>query len=371
MRKLATIRTIDEVLPIEGADNIVLVRLDGWQCVALKSEFQPGDLCVYFEIDSWIPRMPQINHLYERAKKMFNGREGIKIKTIKLRGQISQGLALPIFNFPQVAANIPITGWNPLAFTEEEYKALIEEDKRRLIGLDVSEYLGVEKWEPPVPGQLGGQVKGNFPGFIQKTDQERCQNMGTEIFTYNKNSRYEVTMKLDGTSFTAFYRDGEDGVCGRNWQLDVNEENAGNSLVRMYVDSGLQAALRKLGKNIAIQGELLGPGIQKNREGLKAHQLFVFDIYDIDNMRYFTPHDRLNLLASLELNRDMVHHVPIIVYSANLYDTFGITNIDGLLKFAEGKSLNHEIREGLVFKREDGEFSFKVINNWFLLKEED
>jgi RNA ligase (TIGR02306 family) len=363
MRKLATIRKIDEVLPIEGADNIVLVRLDGWQCVALKTEFQPGDLCVYFEIDSWIPRMPQINHLYERAKRMFNGREGIKIKTIKLKGQISQGLALPVTAFNDRLITMidgndsPITvGWNDIA---------------RYPGLDVSEYLGVEKWEPPMPTQLGGQVKGNFPGFIQKTDQERCQNMGAEIFIYNKDSLFEVTMKLDGTSFTAFYRDGEDGVCGRNWQLDINEENAGNSLVRMYVDSGLQAALRKLGKNIAIQGECMGPGIQKNREGLAAHQLFVFDIYDIDNMRYLTPHDRLHLLSSLELNRDMVHHVPIVAYEANLRDTLGITDTQGLLRYAEGPSLNHQTREGLVFKRIDGEFSFKAISNRFLLKEED
>jgi RNA ligase (TIGR02306 family) len=238
MRKLVTIRKIDEVLPIEGADNIVLVRLDGWQCVALKTEFQPGDLCVYFEIDSWIPRMPQINHLYERAKKMFNGREGIKIKTIKLKGQISQGLALPLTAFPQL--HDFEAGWEAATSGPGDYVGDFWEEA------DFTTLLGVEKWEAPIPGQLGGQVKGNFPGFIQKTDQERCQNMGREIFVHNVDSQYEVTMKVDGTSFTAFYRDGEDGVCGRNWQLDINEENVGNSLVRMYIDSNLQNALAKL-----------------------------------------------------------------------------------------------------------------------------
>ena len=373
MSKLATIRRIDDISPIEGADNIVLIHIDGWRCVALKSEFQKGDLCIYFHIDAWIPRMPQIDHLYKRAKKMFNGREGIKIKTIKLKGQISQGLALPIFNFPQVVGNIPITGWNPLAFTQEEYAELIKQDNERLVGLDVSEYIGVEKWEPVIPGQLGGQVKGNFPGFIQKTDQERCQNMGAEIFVHNKDTKYEVTMKMDGTSFTAFFRDNEDGVCGRNWQLDINEENVGNSLVRMYVDSKLQDVLRLYGKNYAIQGELMGPGIQKNREGLFTHRLYVFDIYDIDNMKYLDPHTRLHVLQdlyNLGLSQEMVHHVPLLEYNKSMED-LGIKNTQELLTFAEGKSIIHPIREGVVFKSMTSEFSFKAISNKFLLKEEE
>jgi len=151
-------------------------------------------------------------------------------------------------------------------------------------------------------------------------------------------------------------------------------KNEHNSLVRMYVDSGLQAALRLFGKNYAVQGELMGPGIQKNREGLKSHKLFIFDIYDIDGGCYVSPMIRQEIFAILvghDVDIEMVQHVPIIAYSAKLYDTLGITNIDGLLKFAEGASIHHAIREGLVFKRVDGGFSFKAISNKFLLKEED
>lgn len=356
MRKLATIRQVKEILPIADADAIVVVKIDGWNCVALKDEFAVGDRCVYFEIDSFIPLCPQVEHIRARAHKRMGEKEGVRIKTIKLRGVISQGLALPLNKFPDAMTAFSNTVHN----TEDGY-------------FDVSDILGVEKYETPIPASLNGQVFGNFPVHIKKTDQERCQNLGADIFVKNKDSRYEVTMKLDGTSFTAFYFNGEDGVCGRNWQLQINEENQHNSLIRMYVDSGLQQILSKFGRNFALQGELMGPGIQKNREGLSTHTLFIFDIYDIDRGCYLTPVDRHNVMAELwnrGLKRDMVEHVPVLTMGATLKD-LGINTVDELLKFAEGPSLNHAVREGLVFKRVDGAFSFKAISNAFLLKFED
>ena len=118
----------------------------------------------------------------------------------------------------------------------------------------------------------------------------------------------------------------------------------------------------------------MGPGIQQNREDFKSTKLFVFNIYDIDHACYLPPEQRrkaLEELYVLGLNKEMVQHVPIIEYSVNLQDTLGITNVDQLLKFAEGPSIVHPIREGLVFKRLDGGFSFKAISNAFLLKEKD
>ena len=348
MRKLASVRKIKEVLPIEGADLIVLVKIDDWQCVALKTEFKAGDLCVYFEIDSFIPLMPQVEHLRAKAYKKMGDKEGIRIKTIKLKGQISQGLALPV---------------SVLTMVESE---LFE-------GLDVTFPLGVEKWEPPVPQELNGQVKGNFPTFIKKTDQERCQNIGYKIFTEHKDTAYEITMNLDGTSFTGFYNKGDDGVCGRNWQLQMDEWNANNALVKMYVDSNLQSALRAYGRNIAVQGEFMGPKIQANREGLLLYTLFVFDIYDIDNQRQLGVDDRRDALQALYdngLNMTMVQHVPIFGYNVTLSD-MNISNVAEMLADAEGPSLNHAIREGKVYKSMDGQFSFKAISNAFLLKEKD
>jgi len=352
MRKLATIRKIADLLPIEGADLILTAIIDGWTVVVKKNEFQVGDLCVYFEIDSFLPDgNPAWQHLVEKHPRMFEGNRGHRLKTVRLRGQLSQGFAAPILSlFDQFSA-----------FNIFE------------IGDDVSDRLNIKKFELPVPTELAGQVGGNFPGFIPKTDQERCQNIGIDIFVKNADSRYEVTMKMDGTSFTGFAMDGVPGVCGRNWELKINDDNATNSLVRMYVDSGLQAALLDFGHNYAVQGELMGHGIQRNREGLTAHKLFVFDIYDIDGKCYLTPEQRHNVLTELwnrGMSRDMVEHAPVLSMGVTLAE-LGISNVKELLDFAEGPSFVHPIREGLVFKRVDGQFSFKAISNLFLLREKD
>ena len=360
MRKLASIRQITEILPIEGADLIVRVKVDDWYCVALKTEFSVGDKCVYFEIDSFIPIIPQVEHLRARAYKKMGEKEGIRIKTIKLKGQISQGLVLPVHAFFDM-------------FVDSDFDEGQELSEYFFLGNDVSELIGVEKYEPPVPAELGGQVKGNFPGFIKKTDQERCQNIGYRIFTENKDTTYEITMKLDGTSFTGFQNKGDDGVCGRNWQLQLDEWNANNALVRMYVDSKMQSALQAYGRNIAVQGEFMGPKIQGNRENLVSYTLFVFDIYDIDNQCQLGPDDRreaLQALYDLGMNKKMVQHVPILAYNVTLAD-MGITDVAGLLKDAEGESIVHPVREGKVYKSMNGQFSFKAISNAFLLKEKD
>jgi RNA ligase len=200
-----------------------------------------------------------------------------------------------------------------------------------------------------------------------------CQNIGYKIFTENKDTSYEVTMKLDGTSFTGFYNNGEDGACGRNWQLQLDDWNAGNSLVRMYVGSKMQSALQAYGKNIAVQGELLGPKIQSNRESLVSCTLFVFDIYDIDTQTQLSPAERLLVLQSLYnlgMDQVMVKHVPIFEHNVKLSE-LGITNVSGLLADADGPSLTHPVREGKVYKSTDGQFSFKAVSNNFLLKEKD
>jgi len=354
MRKLATIRKIDNLLPIEGADLIVTAIIDGWTVVVKKNEFQVGDLCVYFEIDSFLPDgNPAWQHLVEKHPRMFEGGRGHRLKTVRLRGQLSQGFVVPL----------SVLGPPENIFTIGE----------GCIGADVTEDLGIKKWEAAIPAELAGQVRGNFPGFVRKTDQERCQNLGKEIFVDNAGSRYEITMKMDGTSFTGYYRAGDTGVCGRNWELKVDDSNASNSLVRMFIDSGIQAALTELRLNYAVQGELMGPGIQKNREEFKAAKLFVFDIYDIDNAVYLSPHQRHEVMVELwnrGLNRDIVQHAPVLAMAVSL-DELNIDNTNDLLSFAEGPSFHHPVREGLVFKRVDGGFSFKAISNAFLLKEKD
>ena len=359
MRKLASIRRILELNPIEGADAIEVATVDGWKVVVKKGEFAVGELCVYFEIDSFLPVIPMFEFLRKSSFRKMGEFEGFRLRTIKLRGQVSQGLVIPIPHELEVE-------FSHTFFNFEDARPLHEGD-------DVTELLGVKKYEPPVPIELAGQIRGNFPGFIKKTDQERCQNLIDEIFIDNKDARYEVTMKMDGTSFTGFFVDGEEGVCGRNWELKLDESNATNTLVRTHVDSKLQEVLRKYGKNYAVQAELMGPGIQKNREGLKAPRLFVFDIYDIDGGCYVAPEERNLIMLDLQalgLDLSMAQHAPVLHMNVTLAE-LGITNVAELLAFAEGPSLVHPVREGLVFKRMDGGFSFKAISNKFLLKEED
>lgn len=163
MRKLVTIRQINNIEPIEGADAIVLATVDGWKIVVKKDEFFIGALCVYFEIDSFLPERPEFEFLRARSFKRMGEQGGFRLRTIRLRGQVSQGLLLPL----------SVLGESHEIFAIGE----------GCIGADVTDQLGVQKYEPPVPAQLTGQVQGDFPSFIKKTDQERCLSENTLIDT--------------------------------------------------------------------------------------------------------------------------------------------------------------------------------------------
>lgn len=360
MRKLATLRTVADLQPIPGADAIEVATVDGWKVVVKKGDFHVGQLAVYLEIDSWVPHELAPFLSKGQEPRVYEGVRGERLRTVKLRGQISQGLLLDIGpadnpKLPQIWQYL----WDHNLDATSPYEA------------DFSELLGIKKWEPQLPAELAGLVKGYFPSWIRKTDQERCQNIVDEIFVENVDAQYEVTIKLDGTSATFYHRDGEIGACSRNLELKICDDNATNTYVRILMDSGLNTVLPQLG-NIAVQGEIMGPGIQNNREGLKAAKFFVFDVYLINEARYMTPAERQALfdqLIDMGVNQNLVAHVPILAYKANLYDTLGIVDVDGLLKFAEGKSLVNPVREGLVFKRIDGGFSFKAISNLYLEKE--
>ncbi len=342
MRKLATIRRIDAVRPIPDADAIECAVIGGWTTVVKKDEFKAGELAVYCEIDSWIPH--EIAPFLSKGNfpRVYNEVKGERLRTIKLRGQLSQGLLLPL---------------STLTMVESE---LFE-------GLDVSFPLGIVKYEAPVPAQLAGEVKGMFPGWIQKTDQERVQNL-TEEFDYwlKEQHVWEVTEKLDGSSMTVYLRDGEFGVCSRNLELKPSETN---SLWKVAVRNDLELKLRGANRNLALQGELIGEGIQGNPYKQKGQEFFLFDIYDIDTSKYFTPAERRAFVDEHDIK-----HVPVLAFGAELYDTLGINSIDGILRFAEGKSVMGMVgceREGVVFKSKAMQCSFKAISNKFLLKNGD
>jgi RNA ligase (TIGR02306 family) len=353
MRKLASIKRIQEIKLIEGADLICAYRVDGWWVVDQKEKYNVGDLVCYCEIDSFLPHT--IAPFLSRGKepREFEGVKGEKLRTIRLKGQISQGLLLPfsiaMSNYEGEASS---TDW-------------VEDD-------DVTELLGILKYERPLPAQLAGQAKGNFPSFIPKTDETRIQSLSKDLKRWSdQNLQVEISEKLDGSSMTVFFRNNamndadnfiaEFGVCSRNLQLKETEGNSFWGAARKY---NLEEKLTALDRNIAIQGELCGVGIQSNKYKLNNIDFYVFTIYDIDKGEYLTSTQRLELCEKLGLK-----HVPVL-------GTMTLENqtVDSLLQLAENKSqLNVKTeREGLVFKGvTDTRVHFKSISNRFLMQFED
>lgn len=360
-RQLVTVRTIDNLLPIENADAIELAIIDGWQVVTKINEFAVGDPCVFFEIDSWLPAEDSRYEFLKKTgvktgvKTATDGKERIRLKTIKLRKQLSQGLALPVSIFPEVVGKE---------------------------GEDLSSLLDVIKWERPEPKNTNSA--GNFPDCIRKTDEERIQNVYKKLSVSHKDVQFTPTLKLDGSSCTvAFLGDnqrdywkgdevvevfedsfydhkvGEVAVCSRNLQLKKDYES---HFYKAASKSGVIEAVEDLGFcgcNYAIQGEVLGPGIQGSREEFPDFVMYVFSIFDIDAQEYLP-------------FKDVVHICDL--YGLLVVPTVGeqryplALSLEELLAYSDGPSINAKRREGLVWKGEDGSCSFKAISNQWLLK---
>nr|WP_295863653.1 RNA ligase (ATP) [uncultured Chitinophaga sp.] len=332
-RKLASVVVIDDLQPIVGADLIVVATVKGWKLVVKKEEFRIGDLAIYCEIDAFLPEKPEFEFLRKSSFRKMGEQNGFRLKTMKLRGQLSQGLLLPM--------------------------SVLNSDGYTL-GEDVSARLGIVKYEPPVPASLAGMAKGSFPAFIPKTDEERIQNLSAEYETYKQETFY-VTEKLDGSSATFYYRDGDFGVCSRNLDLLETENNTFWKIARQLE---LPAKLSALGKNMALQGELIGEGIQGNPYGIKGQTVRFFNAFDIDAYAYLTLPALREMTGQLGLEL-----VPVLDTAFTLPAT-----VDQLLLAAEGPSVlspagKHVEREGLVIRSADKRISFKVISNKFLLNE--
>lgn len=344
-RPLVTVQTIAELIPIEGADKIELARVRGWQTIVKKGEFKVGDQCAFFEVDSFLPYDDErYSFLTNKGTIVYQGKRGVRLRTMRMRGQLSQGLALPINLF------------------------LVSDCNE---GTDITSKAGVVKWERPIPANLRGKIKGNFPSFIPKTDQERIQNLyhdpvRSPMLPHNLEYWYEVSLKLDGTSLTVFLdKDGNFGVCSRNFQLQEEEGSLYWQVARKYqIEEKLRAAFEPSladgsFQGIAIQGEIMGPGVQGNQESFAEHFFFVFDVYDVGNGSYLPSQFRIKFCEQLQL-----HHVPL----GGLVQLRTDTTLDELLRLAEGDSVNPaKLREGVVLKSiQNPAYSFKIINNRWL-----
>jgi RNA ligase (TIGR02306 family) len=345
-RQLVSIQEIKEVCAIEGADLIELVKVLGWHCVAKKGQFKVGDRCVYHEIDSYLPIKPVYEFLRKGCYKKIPERneEGFRIRTIKLRGQISQGLVMPISDFPEIPANINI-------------------------GDEVTKLLGVWKYEPYIPPSMSGEIRGNWPCYIPKTDEMRIQAI-PDIIAEIRGREVYTSVKYDGTSCTIYNNQDEFGVCSRDVNLVENEKNLYWKVANKY---NLKERMKEIGTNLSIQGEICGPGIQSNKMHLTDIELFVFNVFHIDTGKYVDFKDFIQWCELLK-----VKTVPII--ETRIFDW---QSVDELLKYAKGKydwaKYNSDCkgnREGVVIRTTKemhskvlrGRMSFKIINNDFLIE---
>jgi len=334
MRQLVTIQKIKAISPIPDSDFLELAHVMGWQCVAKKGEFRAGDFGVYFEVDSFLP----VDARYEflRASSYRDNEDngkGFRIRTMKMRGQLSQGLLLPLANFPELSG-------------------LSE-------GVDVTEKLGVKKWYIPETANAGGTIIGERPHGIPASDEIRIQS-ALELLDGLRGKPYYITTKMDGTSGIVYYIDGKIGCCSRNKEI-ADEEGALYWLpVNKY---GLREKLRRLGKNLILTGEIIGPGIQKNKLRLTEIEWNVFDVKDWDANKYLSFDEAAKLCAELGLKT-----VPL-EERGEQFDY----SLETLLEKAKGKYPSGLDKEGIVVRstKSPKAISFKVLNNDFLLKEGD
>ena len=334
MRSLVTIQKVKGISPIPDSDFLELAHVMGWAVVTKKGEFKPGDFGVYFEVDSFLP----LDERYEflRASSYRDNEDngqGFRIRTMKMRGQLSQGLLLPLSSFP-------------------ELKGLAE-------GVDVTEKLGVKKWYIPETANAGGTIIGERPQGIPASDEIRIQS-ALELLDQLRGKPYYITTKMDGTSGIVYYIDGKIGCSSRN--KEIKDEEGALYWLPVY-KYGLKEKLERLGKNLVITGEIIGPGIQKNKLRLSEIEWNVFDVKDYDANKYLPFDEAVKLCAELGLT-----NVPL-EERGEQFDY----SLETLLEKAKGKYPSGLDKEGIVVRSalSPKAISFKVLNNDALLKEKD
>ena len=346
MRKLASIQRIWKIEPIEGADRIELAHVLGWQCVVNKGQFRPMDLAVYFEVDSFLPIAPEFEFLRASSyRKTDIMGEGFRLRTMKFRGQISQGLLLPVSEFPVIPVDAEM-------------------------GTDVTEPLGVRKWEIEERITTGGTMIGTLPYDIPHTDETRVQ-AEPELIQAFAGLEYYISTKMDGSSHSVGIDENGFHVTGHNYEY----KDDGNSPFYELVKSmGLQQKMEAFAAGnglttFTIQGELCAPGIQKNRLKLMKPAWYVFTIRENGK--------RAGLKRMLEICECLqLESVPIEETGMDLPAKY--PTVEALLERADGNYPKGGRKEGIVIRPTEPVFcdlisaalSMKVVSNKYLLKNE-
>ena len=343
-RKLASIQRIWKIEPIEGADRIELAYVLGWKCVVNKGQFQPMDLAVYYEIDSFLPIRPEYEFMRASSyKKNDIVGEGFRIRTQKFRGQLSQGLLLPVSLFPEIPSDVEID-------------------------TDVTEILGVKKWEIEERATTGGTIVGTLPRDIPYTDETRIQ-ANPELLHEFAGLEYYISTKMDGSSHSIGIDENGFHVTGHNYEYKDDGSSAFYNLVN---DRGfkekLEAFTAKTGlTTLTVQGELCAPGIQNNRLKLTKPEWYVFTIRENGK--------RVGLNRMLSICKELgFTSVPIEEVDVDLPTKY--PTVEDLLQRADGNYASGGKKEGIVIRPTepifsasiDAELSMKVVSNKYLLK---
>lgn len=360
MRQLATIRTIASTRPIQGADRIEVAQVDGWECVVKKGEFEVGQHIVYVEVDSVMPERPEFEFLRDRK---------FRVRTIKLRGQVSQGLVLPLDILPDgnyklgddVTELLGVTKYDPQA----QQEALLMTKQPKTPANPIAKFLMRFKWYRKL--FMKPKCKGGFPDWIVKTDETRIQNLATLFdIERKKGTLFSVTEKVDGQSATYFLRKisrrkYEFGVCSRNILLGTPDNSSYWTIAHKYnIESVLKQLIGEY-QTIVLQGEICGDGIQGNKYRISGYDLFAFNLIYPDHK--CTTAEIKEVLAPFGIKS-----VPIVEEGKVLPET-----IAELVEYSKGKSVvrKEQKREGVVMRNVRSGISFKVINPDFLLAEKD
>ena len=347
MRKLASIQRVWKLESIEGADRIELAHVLGWQCVVNKGQFREGDLGVYFEIDSFLPVTAAFEFLRNSSFKHSDilG-DGFRLRTMRFKGQLSQGLILPVSVFPELSDLVI-----------KEY-------------MDVTERLCVRKYEIPERVTSAGTIIGELPPEIPHTDETRIQS-APELLDEFKELPFYISTKMDGSSHSCCIdEEGDFHVTGHNYEYADDGKSDYYTLLK---DRQIEQKMRRYMddnhlKTLTLQGEFCGEGIQKNRLKLKKPEWYVFTVrYD---------GERVSLDELMHCCRELgLQHVPIEEVGENLKERY--PTVEALLERADGEYPCGGKKEGIVVRPVDpvycplisASLSFKVVNNKYLLKQ--
>lgn len=383
MRKLVTVRTITKITPIPDADKIECAHIDGWTVVVGKNEFFEGQNVFYFEIDSMLPLDNSLFEFLEsRGITIQNSKKYHRLRTMRLRGQLSQGLILPYSTLNKLI---------PYESKRLEVEKRYQEDNEG----DFSEFFKVVKYEPPIPMCLQGEVS-EYPVWLSTPDEERIQNFSQEQIQeiLSDKDNWIPTEKIDGTSISFYAYITEEGVlksgvCSKNWSIVENEDNTYWKVFkkpRIKYEGSEQISIQRYlqlkcleearattwGSNTpcyVLQGELFGEGIQGNRYKQKGQTVRFFN--------FFQNHKQISIEEIQKQHSELTKlWVPILNIEKNpssleefISSPDNInSNVNPELKQIEGIVWRHRTKTFLNNKNTKA--SFKTISNKYLLRYE-